>query len=262
MDGDDVTPRAGDSKFSLREKVAIVTGASSGLGEAIARALSAEGAKVAIAGRRLDRLEGLAADLTGVAAFQCDVAKEEELQSLVARTRAALGPVDILVNNAGIAGESLAAQHDSRENLEAILAVNLVAPMRLSSMVYPDMRASGAGSIINIASISGIVGIGRLPQAGYVASKTGLVGLTRELALQWARDGVRVNAIAPGYFRTEMTEPMYAVPKLAEWVERNTPMGRPGDPSELTGAVLLLASAAGGFITGQTFVVDGGWTAR
>jgi NAD(P)-dependent dehydrogenase (short-subunit alcohol dehydrogenase family) len=248
--------------FSLAGRVAVVTGASAGLGEQLVRTLAAAGATVAAAARRVELVEKLAAEVPGVLPVRCDVSKEDDLQELVAHTRHELGPVDILVNNAGIVGDVVAAQHESRESFERVLAVNLVAPARLSALVLPDMAERGSGSIVGIASVSGVVGIGRIPQASYVASKSGLVGLTRELALQWARYGVRVNAIAAGYFESEMTEELYASPKMSEWVERNTPLPTHGQPSDFAGALLLLASDAGRYLTGQTLVVDGGWTAR
>jgi NAD(P)-dependent dehydrogenase (short-subunit alcohol dehydrogenase family) len=248
--------------FSLEGRVAVVTGASSGLGSEIARTLVAAGAQVAVAARRESRLKELAASVPNILPVACDLELEDDLVTLIRTTREQLGPVDILINNAGVVGDPVEAQSESRGSFERTVSINLTAPMRLAGMVFDDMRERGRGSIINVASISGVVGIGRLPQASYVASKTGLVGLTRELALQWARHGVRVNTIAPGFFDSEMTEPMMAVPKYAEWVTRNTPMPRLGSPKDFSGAVLLLASDAGSYITGQTIVVDGGWTAR
>jgi NAD(P)-dependent dehydrogenase (short-subunit alcohol dehydrogenase family) len=248
--------------FSLEGRVAVVTGASSGLGSEIARTLSAAGAKVAVAARREARLKELAASGPNLLPVACDLEHEDDLFALIRSTREQLGPIDILVNNAGVVGDPVGAESESRTSFERTVTINLTAPMRLSSMVFDDMRKGGSGSILNISSISGVVGIGRLPQASYVASKTGLVGLTRELALQWARHGIRVNALAPGFFDSEMTGPMMAVPKLAEWVSRNTPTLRLGTPKDFSGAVLLLASDAGSYITGQTIVVDGGWTAR
>ena len=248
--------------FSLEGRVAVVTGASSGLGSEIARTLSAAGAKVAVAARRESRLKELAASVPNLLPVACDLELEDDLGTLIRTTREQLGPIDILINNAGVVGDPVGAEFESRTSFERTVTINLTAPMRLSSMVFDDMRERGSGSIINISSISGVVGIGRLPQASYVASKTGLVGLTRELALQWARHGIRINAIAPGFFDSEMTGPMMAVPKLAEWVSRNTPTPRLGTPQDFSGAVLLLASDAGSYITGQTIVIDGGWTAR
>jgi NAD(P)-dependent dehydrogenase (short-subunit alcohol dehydrogenase family) len=249
--------------FDLTGRVALVTGASAGLGEQLTRTLVAAGARVAVTARRGERLEKLATDLPGVYPVACDIAEEQQRVDLVARVVADLGPVDVLVNNAGVVGEVAPAQHVDVEDVRHTVEVNLVAPMRLSALALPSMRERGGGSIVNIASISGVVGIGRqVPQAAYVAAKSGLVGLTRELALQWARHGVRVNAIAAGYFRSEMTEGLYAVPEMAAWVAENTPIGRHGRPDDFAGPLLLLASDAGAYMTGSTVVVDGGWTAR
>lgn len=248
--------------FSMDGRIAIVTGASSGLGEQLTRTLACAGARVVAAARRVDRLEKLAADISGVVPIACDITAESELRSLVSTTRRELGPVDVLVNNAGIVGDIVAAHEEDPAMFRQVLDVNLAAPARLASLVFPDMRRKGAGSVINISSISGLVGIGKLPQAAYVASKAGLVGLTRELALQWARHGVRVNAIAAGYFQSDMTKQLYADAKLGEWVDRNTPLPHRGAPRDFAGALLLLASDAGSYITGHTLVVDGGWTAR
>jgi NAD(P)-dependent dehydrogenase (short-subunit alcohol dehydrogenase family) len=190
------------------------------------------------------------------------VSKDEDLQELVHRAQRELGPVDILVNNAGTIGEVVPAQRETRASFERVLAVNLVAPARLAALVLPGMAERGSGSIIGISSISGLVGIGHIPQASYAASKAGLGGLTRELALQWARHGVRVNAIAAGYFESELTAELYASSKASEWVDMNTPLRTRGHPQDFSGALLLLASDAGRYITGQTVVVDGGWTAR
>lgn len=251
-----------DQLFSLTGKVALVTGASSGLGEEFARTLAGAGARVVATARRLDRLEELAKEIDGLVPLRCDISREDELYTLVERAHAEAGLIDVLVNNAGIVGDVMPAHKVSRESFEEVLGVNLVAPMRLSALVLSDMRQRGGGSIISTASISGVVAIGKLPQAAYVASKSGLVGLTRELAVEWARYGVRVNAIAAGYFQSEMTSAMFAVPELEAWVEDNTPLRHRGVPQDFAGTLLLLASDAGRYITGQTLVVDGGWTAR
>ncbi|HVV31309.1 MAG TPA: SDR family oxidoreductase [Mycobacteriales bacterium] len=248
--------------LSLHDRVAIVTGGSSEFGGNIARTLASAGATVAVAARRVDRLQQLAADVPGLLPIACDVADDTALERLVSTAHRELGPIDILVNGAGVFGDAVPAERMSRASFEEVLGVNLLAPMRLSSLVFPDMRERGSGSIINVASISGLVGMGRIPQAAYVASKSGLVGLTRELALQWARYGIRVNAIAPGFFASEMTAPGLAVQKVADWITGNTPLRRLALPQEFAAPLLLLASDAGSYMTGQTLIVDGGWTAR
>ncbi|GAB3200714.1 3-oxoacyl-[acyl-carrier-protein] reductase [Nocardioides hungaricus] len=248
--------------FSLEGKVALVTGASGTLGQSFVRTLTAAGASVAAAGRRSEPLLALAGSCAGVVPITGDLSHEDGPEHVVARVRAEVGPVDVLVNNAGIVGGVVRAQDESRESFDQVLAVNLTAPARLSAAVHQDMVARGGGSIVNISSISGVVGLGRIPQASYVASKTGLIGLTRELALQWASKNIRVNAIAAGFFESEMTEGLYASERMSEWLESNTPLRRRGAARDMSGALLLLASDAGRYITGQTVTVDGGWTAR
>jgi NAD(P)-dependent dehydrogenase (short-subunit alcohol dehydrogenase family) len=246
--------------FSVAGRVAVVTGATAGLGERMARTLHAAQARVVVAGRRADRLDALVADCPGMVAVPCDLERDEDLVRL-AGTAAELGPVDILVNNAAtIVGAK--AQDETREDIEATLRVNLVAPLRLCQLVYPGMAERGRGAIVNVTSIVAHHGIGRLPQAGYAGSKGGLAALTRELAVQWARDGIRVNAIAPGFFRSEITEGILGSEKITEFILRNTPLGRVGEPGDFDGALLFLASDASSFVTGQTVFVDGGWTAR
>jgi NAD(P)-dependent dehydrogenase (short-subunit alcohol dehydrogenase family) len=191
----------------------------------------------------------------------CDVSSAADRKALV-DWALGLGRVDVLINTAGTVSGVVKAEDESDADIAYTMGVNLIAPFKFCQAFAPEMKKAGEGSIINIASISGLVGVGRIPQASYVASKTGLVGLTRELALQWARAGIRVNAIAAGYFRSDMTAPMYNYPKLADWVRSRQPLTVDGMPEDFAGTMLLLASRAGRFITGQTFAVDGGWTAQ
>jgi NAD(P)-dependent dehydrogenase (short-subunit alcohol dehydrogenase family) len=249
------------SLFDLSGRVAIVTGGSSGIGSHIAGALAAAGATVVIAGRRSDRLEEVASRHVGVVAHQCDVSNDDECRRLVETTVSEQGRLDILVNNAGVS-EPTKAELETPEDFRSTVAVNMVAPFILSQAAALHMLASSdGGSIVNIASIIGMVGIGRIPQASYAASKGGLVNLTRELAAQWARRGIRVNAVAPGWFPTEMTSDLFGNESGLDWVARLTPMGRGGELSELAGAVIFLASAASSYVTGVVLPVDGGWTA-
>ena len=246
--------------FSLAGKRVLVSGASSGMGEAVARAAAAAGATVYAAARRADRLKDLAAAHPAITTITCDVSVTAQRKALVEQILAG-GHLDVLINTAGTVGEVVPAESETEEEVDRVMGVNLLAPFRLCQAFGPGMRQAGKGSIINISSISGVVGIGRIPQASYVMSKTGLVGLTRELAAQWGRWGIRINAIAAGYFRSEMTADMFAAPKMAEWVRVRQPLPYTGMPEDFAGTVLLLASDAGRFITGQTFNVDGGWTA-
>ncbi|HMJ12838.1 MAG TPA: glucose 1-dehydrogenase [Polyangiaceae bacterium] len=249
--------------FAFAERVAIVTGASSGLGASFAETLAAAGAKVMLAARRRERLDALASGLrergAAVAVCACDVARAEDVEMLVTTTLNQFGTVDILVNNAGIT-ETAPAEEETPETFRRVLEVNLTGAFFCAQSAGRVMLKQGRGSIVNIASIFGLVGSGQIPQASYVAAKGGVVNLTRELAAQWARRGVRVNAIAPGWFPSEMTGDMLNDPKALAWIKKRCPMGRPGQPEELAGALLFLASDASSYVTGQTLAVDGGWT--
>jgi NAD(P)-dependent dehydrogenase (short-subunit alcohol dehydrogenase family) len=247
------------ASFRLEGQVAIVTGASSGLGRRFAEVLAAAGAKVALAARRREEIERLAAALPGAIAIETDVTSEEDRAALVDQATERLGPVDLLVNNAG-AVAVMPALEERVEDFRSILEVNLVAPFALTQLVAAGMVERGGGVIVNVASVLGLVGSGRIPEASYAASKGALVNLTRELAAQWARQGVRVNALAPGWFASEMTAEMFASGSGQRFIERNTPMGRAGTAGELDGALLFLASSASSFVTGQVLCVDGGWT--
>jgi NAD(P)-dependent dehydrogenase (short-subunit alcohol dehydrogenase family) len=249
--------------FDLSGRVAVVTGSSSGLGAEFARGLAGAGASVVLAARRLDRLEELATELAaaGVEALpvRCDVADTGEVDRLAAITVERFGRLDILVNNAGVPS-SVPAEDEPPEEFRRVMEVNVTGSFLCAQRCGRVMLEQGRGSIVNIASIMGLVGIGQIPQLAYNTSKGAIVNFTRELAAQWARRGVRVNAIAPGFFPSEMTGEMLSDERSLRFLRRRTPMGRPGEPNELIGVLLLLASDASSYITGQTIVVDGGWT--
>jgi NAD(P)-dependent dehydrogenase (short-subunit alcohol dehydrogenase family) len=251
-----------EQAFRLDGRVAVVTGASSGLGERFARTLAAAGAHVVAAARRRDRLAALADEVPGLVAVPTDVTAHDDCESLVQGTLERFGRIDVLVNNAGIADGGERAETEDPALFRQVLEVNLTAVFVLCRLVGPHMLERGSGSIVNISSVHGLVASTPNRQLAYDASKGGVTLLTRELACQWARKGVRVNALAPGYIETELTGPMFAAPEGLAWIERETPLGRAGDPGELDGALLLLASDAGSYITGHTLCVDGGWTAR
>jgi NAD(P)-dependent dehydrogenase (short-subunit alcohol dehydrogenase family) len=233
--------------LGLSGKACIVTGATSGIGAATARLLEAEGAQV------------LGVSRSGE--FAADVTDPEAPARIVAECERRFGRVDVLVNNAGTS-EPTPAFDQTTEKFAATLRVNLVAPFELARECARAMIATESrGTIVNVASIWGLVGVGQVPEAGYAASKGGLVNLTRELSAQWVRRGVRVNCLAPGWFRSEMTEGLMFGDENAErWMRQRTPMGRGGEEHELDGALLFLASEASSFMTGQIVCVDGGWT--
>jgi len=251
------------SAFGLEGRVAVVTGASVGLGRRFARVLHAAGATVVVAARRVDRLQDLAAELgERCVPVACDVTDGAQCEALIAAAVAAGdGRLDVLVNNAGISVIG-PAESERFDDFTRVVDVNLNAVFRLCQLAYEPMVQSGGGSIVNVASILGLVAGTPVKQAGYCASKAGVVNLTRELGAQWARRGVRVNAIAPGWFPSEMTEEMWGDEASERFVSTNTALGRAGEDHELDGALLFLASDASTFVIGQTLVVDGGWTIR
>lgn len=247
--------------FRLDGAVAIVTGASAGLGERMARVLHSVGATVVVTARRRERLESLAAELgERVTVVAGDMAEADDRERIVAETLDAHGRIDVLVNNAGIA-EVVAVEDESLELFRRVLEINTTAVWHMAKLCAPSMIANGGGSIVNVASMLGHVGGTPVKQSNYCASKGAVVNMTRELALQWARKGIRVNALCPGWFPSEMTEPMQDE-RSQEFIRANSPIPRMGEPHELDGAFLLLASPAGTFLTGQSVIVDGGWTAR
>jgi NAD(P)-dependent dehydrogenase (short-subunit alcohol dehydrogenase family) len=245
--------------FRLDGRVAVVTGASSGLGVAFAEALAQAGADVALGARRVDRLQETKAlvEATGrrAIAVATDVARPEDAENLIETTVRELGRVDILVNNAGV-GTAVPATRETPEQFRTVLDVNLHGAYWMAQAAGRVMEPGS--SIINISSVLGITTAG-LPQAAYAASKAGLNGLTRDLAQQWtSRKGIRVNSIAPGFFASEMTD-QYP-PDYLELQRARILAGRTGDPRELAAAVVFLAGPGAGYITGQTLPVDGGLT--
>ena len=207
-------------------------------------------------------LASLADSLPGAIAVDGDLAVTHHLADIVSRVRDAIGPIDTLINAAARGGSGSPAHIETIDEITGCFAVNTTAPLVLSQLVFEDLRANGRGNIVNIGSIAGAVGIGRFPQASYAASKGALHALTRELAAQWSRHGIRVNCLAPGFFRSEMTAPLYDHPTSAEWIRRGELLARPASPEDLVGALLYLVSDSSNTMTGQVMFVDNGWTTR
>jgi NAD(P)-dependent dehydrogenase (short-subunit alcohol dehydrogenase family) len=251
-------------RFRIDGRRALVTGGARGLGRVIADALAEAGADVAVSGRSPEACESAAGEIaraTGrkTAAFVADLTRPDEVTRLAGDVERGLGPIDILVNNAGVNLRGPAAEL-SEEDWDAVVDTNLKAPFLLSRAVGPRMCARGWGRIVNLGSILAVVGLpGRAP---YAASKAGLVNLTRVLALEWATQGVTVNALCPGPFATDMNKQLLADPvKYKAFIER-IPMGRWGELHDIAGAAVFLSSDASAFVTGSALFVDGGWTAQ
>ncbi len=244
-----------DPLFDVRGKVALVTGASSGLGENFARCLARRGAIVVAAARRADRLEALVRDGGAAHAVALDVTDPASVEAAVKRAAELAGPLDILVNNAGIA-DTKASLELTEADWRRVLDTNLDGAWRMAQAVARSMiAAKRPGAIVNIASILGLRQATHL--LAYAAAKAALVQVTKSLALEWARHGIRVNAIAPGYVITEMNRDFFAS-EPGQAMARRVPQRRIGSPSDLDGALLLLASDAGAYMTGSVVVVDGG----
>jgi len=251
------------SPFSLHGRVALVTGGAQGLGLAIAEGLAGAGAHVLVVARSTQRVADAVAQLRerGASAegLPLDITDEAAVEAAFAHVDAAHGRLDILVNNAGARQRSTMAELDATD-LRAMLETNLVAPYSLCRQAARRMRAGGYGRIVNVSSIAGQVA--RYGDVLYPATKGGLDALTRAMAAELGRDGVTVNAIAPGYFATEPNQPMVADAGVAQWLRDRTALGRWGQPGEVAGAAVFLASPAASYITGHVLAVDGGYLAH
>jgi 3-oxoacyl-[acyl-carrier protein] reductase len=242
--------------FELVDKTALITGATGGLGGAIARALNRQGATVAISGRQVDKLEGLAAELgSRVAVCPCDLARKEEVAKLVDVAIAKLGRLDILVNNAGLTRDNLFMVMKD-EQWDEVIAVNLTSTfMLMRAAARAMMRAkTGYGRIINISSISGIMG--NPGQGNYAAAKAGMIGMSKSLAREVASRGITVNCIAPGFIKTPMTDAL--TEKQTTSIKEAIPAQRFGTPEDVAAATVYLASLEAAYITGETLNVNGG----
>ncbi len=240
--------------FSLTGKTALITGASGGIGAAIAKALHDAGATIAISGTRLEVLEKVKAEVgERVFILPCNLAKPEEVEKLIPSAEAALGSLDILINNAGITKDGLAMRMKD-EDWQSVIDVNLTSNFRLSRAAMRSMMKKRWGRIINITSIVGVTG--NPGQVNYVASKAGLIGMTKSLAQELASRNVTVNCVAPGFIATPMTDALNE--KQKEAILGRIPAGRMGGPADIAAAVVYLASDEASYVTGQTLHVNGG----
>lgn len=240
--------------FDLSERAALVTGASGGIGGAVAKALHAQGATVGVTGRDGDALTALADELGDRAhVLVADLADSDAIGALIGEAEAAMGKVDVLVNNAGLTRDTLAMRMKD-EDWDAVIAVNLTAGFRLARSVLRGMMRARFGRIINITSVVGHTG--NPGQANYVASKAGLTGMTKALAVEVATRGITVNCVAPGFIATAMTEGLSD--ELQQGLMGRIPTARFGEPEDVAGCVAFLASDEAGYITGQTLHVNGG----
>jgi gluconate 5-dehydrogenase len=250
--------------FNLSGKVALVTGASSGLGVGFATALAGQGADIAILARRKERLLELKKTIEGLGvrcfAVKCDVLKNDEIGDAIRQIRRHYGRIDILVNNAGT-GRSVPAESQPDGDWNLVINTNLNSVYFVARETGKIMIEQKYGKIINVGSINSSVAITGNPLSAYCASKGGVLMLTRALAVEWARYNITVNAIGPAYFPSEMTAGALSSPSFPGMIKTYCPMGRAGRPGELDGAVIYFASDASSYTTGQMLLVDGGWTA-
>jgi len=249
-------------RFDVAGKVALITGSSRGLGFAFAKGFADAGAKVVINGTRSDTVIPAVEEVREAGGFAqgypFDVTDERQVAESVARIEDEVGPIDVLVNNAGIQRRGPLAEMPMAAWQE-VIDVNLTGVFTVTKHVVDGMIEREEGAIVNISSLNAQ---GARPTIGnYCAAKGGLEALTRSMATEWGPHGIRANAIAPGYFITDMTHPLVEDPEFDGWVRGNIPLGRWGDPSELVGAVIFLSSPAASYINGQVITIDGGWRA-
>jgi gluconate 5-dehydrogenase len=246
-----------DTLFSVQEQVILVSGASRGIGRAIAAGFAQRGANVIITGREAATLENTASEIKATP-IVCDVAKKDAIDRLVATALEKFGHIDTLINVAGV-NRRMLAEKLSEDDYDFILNINLKGPFLLSHAVGKAMLARGKGNQINVTSLNNDRPLkGVMP---YAVSKAGLEQMTRALAMEWGPRGIRVNAIAPGFVLTDLTKKLWSQPKMQEWGKTNTPLVRLGQPEDMIGAAVFLASEASAWMTGQTLYVDGGFSA-
>jgi NAD(P)-dependent dehydrogenase (short-subunit alcohol dehydrogenase family) len=250
------------SLFSLEDKVALITGSSKGIGKAIAERMAEQGAKVVISSRNQDACEEVAAGINAeggeAIAIACNINYQEQLKNLVAQTQQRLGSVNVLVCNAALNPYFGPSQNIPDEAFEKIMHANIGSVHRLCQLVIPDMAEGDGGSVIIVSSIGGLKGSDKL--GAYSISKAADMQIARNLAVEWGPKNVRVNCIAPGLVRTDFARALWENPEIYEATVSKYPLRRIGEPDEIAGAAVLLASSAGSFTTGQTIVIDGGGT--
>lgn len=248
--------------FSLKGRVALVTGASSGIGRELARGLASAGARVALSGRSVERLDATRRMITeqdGEAEiFPAEIGDIEAIDPLLEAVNGQFGQIDILVNCAGINQREPVVDVEPA-TFTRLMDINLRTPYFLSQAVFPGMVERGGGKIINIGSLTTSWGVGNLSVYGLTKSAIGQ--MTRVMAVEWAQHNVQVNCICPGWIETELTKPLWADEQKRRWILDRVPAGRPGTPEDLIGMAVYLASRAADFTTGQTFYIDGGFTA-
>jgi 2-deoxy-D-gluconate 3-dehydrogenase len=251
-------------RFDLENKIAVVTGGSRGIGKTIALGFGQAGAKVVVAARKVHLLEAIVADIKSsggeALAVRCDLSNDNDLFNLIDKTMQRFGRIDILVNNAGISPFLVKSEELTREMFEEVIQVNLLAPFLLCREAGKIMMKNNWGRIINIASVGGMVGFQR--QIAYSATKGALIQMTRVLAVEWANKyNITVNAIAPAYISTDLTEGIRASEKISKNLMQRTPMKRFGETEEVVTAALYFASSCSSYTTGTVLTVDGGWMA-
>ena len=253
-----------DLCFEIKGSSAIVTGASSGLGVTFSEALAESGVNLILSARRMDKLEKLAQELESkhpikAVPVRCDVTSEKDVNAMVEAAVKEFGSLEFLVNNAGTS--AIAPSTDlGLDEWKLVIDVNLTGVFLCARAAAREMKKKSYGKIINIASIYGAVG-DIFAAAPYYASKGGVVNLTRSLAVEWAPHGINVNAIAPGFFPSEMTDDIFADPETLNYIKNKTPLKRTGSAIDLKAALIFLVSPGSNYVTGQTLYVDGGWTA-
>ncbi len=255
----------GSTLFDLTGKVALVTGASSGLGVQFAKALAGQGANIAIIARRVEKLEAVKAEIeqefgVEVLALPCDVLDVAGIKQTVAAIKERFGRIDILINNAGTARVA-PAEEQSDDDWKAVIDTNLNAVYYVAREVGKVMKEQQYGKVVNIGSLHSAVSITGFGISAYCASKGGVLMLTKDLAAEWAQYGITVNAIGPAYFPSEMTNSSLGDENFLALIKASNPMGRPGRTGELDGAIVYFASDASSYTTGQILWIDGGWTA-